>query len=418
VSALAAAAAVIIATVLAGNLIRIPLLSAGAKSAPLIPLDIAVALFVGVGLIEALRRRRFVVDAPTVAGAVFLLIAAAGLISAGPRVGLSSSELVFGGAYLVRWALYFGVFVVATTLLERREAILIGRLLRLAIVVFAAFGIVQVIAFPGFAQMVYPDSAVVLDWDWQGRRLVSTFLDPNYAGILIVVGLSLWGGALLANDRAPVWEGLVLGVALLLTLSRGSMLAAVCGGLTLLWIRGLNVRAARATIGAVFVVLLTVPFVLSYAVEYNKLVIDESALQRVLAWGKGLILLAEYPVLGVGFNTVGFVLPRYGLAVDGTARFGLDGGLLFIAVLTGAVGVVAFIGLLVMVVRAARITWRDPQVTPAVRGLALAVPASVVAVTVQATFANTLLLSLLLAPSWLLWSLPRALRRDPPPAVG
>jgi hypothetical protein len=57
-------------------------------------------------------------------------------------------------------------------------------------------------------------------------------------------------------------------------------------------------------------------------------------------------------------------------------------------------------------------------VTPAVRGLALAVPASVVAVTVQATFANTLLLSLLLAPSWLLWSLPRALRRDAPPAVG
>jgi hypothetical protein len=55
--------------------------------------------------------------------------------------------------------------------------------------------------------------------------------------------------------------------------------------------------------------------------------------------------------------------------------------------------------------------------------VAYAAAASVAAVTVHAFFTNTLLLSLLLAPCWLLWALPRALRRHPrghprEPAVG
>jgi hypothetical protein len=51
--------------------------------------------------------------------------------------------------------------------------------------------------------------------------------------------------------------------------------------------------------------------------------------------------------------------------------------------------------------------------------VAYAAAASVAAVTVHACFTNTLLLSLLLAPCWLLWALPRALRRRPrEPAIG
>ena len=52
---------------------------------------------------------------------------------------------------------------------------------------FAGFGIVQSAFLPNFAQRIYPDARLYLDWDPQGHRLVSTFLDPNFAGAFILL---------------------------------------------------------------------------------------------------------------------------------------------------------------------------------------------------------------------------------------
>lgn len=419
-SAIAGVALAMLVTVFSGNLVRLPLLFAGTKSAPLLPLDLLVMTFVTVGLVEARRHRRFEVDAPAMAGLMFLLIAAVALVTAGQRVGLRTEELLFGGAYLMRWALYFGVYVTAAAWLTARDARRVAAAVRLMIGVFAAFGLLQVLFLPGFAQLVHPDSVLVVDWDPQGRRLVSTFLDPNFAGILLVIGLCLWGGAHLAGAPAPIWEGILLGAALVLTLSRGSALAAFAAGATLLLLGGLSVRGARLAVGAALLMVPAVPLVLPYAAEYDKLFVDGSALQRVFAWQTALSMVSDHPWLGIGFNTVGFVAPRYGWVVRGASSFGLDGGLLFILALTGVVGLSAFLLLLVMVIRSARATWSATDSAVA-RGIALAVPATIVAVVVQASFANTLLLSLVLAPCWLLWALPRALRRggeDPSPGAG
>jgi len=411
VNTLGAAAVLLILADLAGNLVRIPLFAASGKSAPLLPLDLVVMAFVALGVVEAWRQRRFSVDAPTVAGALFLAIAGVALATAGARVGLPLRELLFSGAYLLRWALYFGVYVTAATWLTARDAIGVMTALRVVIALFAAFGVLQVLFIPGFAQFVYPDSALVLDWDPQGRRLVSTFLDPNYAGILLVIGLTLWGGAYLAGAQASAWEGVLLGTALLLTLSRGSALAAVAAGLTMLAARGPTLRGARVVVAALLLLVLATPLLLPYAADYDKLLVDGSAVQRLLAWQKALILIGDHPWLGVGFNTVGFVARRYGWMAQGASGFGLDGGLLFIAALTGVIGLLAFLLLLTLLVRSATQGWEGLAWSPAARGISLAVPASIVAVTVQATFANTLLLSLVLAPCWLLWAMPRALRR-------
>lgn len=400
-----------IATALMGNMLRIPLLASSGKSVPLIPLDLVVAGFVLLGVLEARRHGRWMLDAATTAGIGFLGVAALSLISAGPRLGLSIPELLFGGAYLARWGMYFGVFAVASAWISHTEAIQLALLLKWAVIVFALFGIVQVLLLPGFAQIVYPDAVLYADWDPQGRRLVSTFLDPNFAGMFLVLGLCLWGGAYLAGAAAPRWQGFVLGAALLLTLSRGSALSALFAATTMLLVRGPTLRAARALLVAMLATVAAVPVLLPFAAEYAKLTIDASALQRLLAWQKAVTLVSEYPWLGVGFNTVGFVLPRYGWNSVGASSFGLDGGLLFIAALTGSIGVTAFLIFLWRIMMSARQCIRDDAMTPEAHGIAIATMASVVAITVHATFTNTLLLSLLLAPCWLLWALPRALRR-------
>jgi O-antigen ligase len=95
--------------------------------------------------------------------------------------------------------------------------------------------------------------------------------------------------------------------------------------------------------------------------------------------------------------------------VVGSASFGLDGGLLFIAALTGILGLGCFVMMLVSLVRSARTLWRSERSADE-RAVGYAAAASVVAVTVHATFANTLLLTLVLVPGWILWSAPLSLQ--------
>jgi hypothetical protein len=404
----------LILTDLAGNLVRLPLFAAGGKSAPLLPLDLVVAAVLLLGVLAVRQTAHLRIDPVGKWAALFTLVALVSLASTPLRLSLAFREVLFASAYLVRWLAYFGIYVCVAEFMPAADAVRLARLLRLGIVGFALFGIVQVIALPGFAQLVYPDASVYLDWDPQGHRLVSTFLDPNFAGMLLVIGGCLWVGAWLAADRAPAWEGLVLGVALLLTLSRSSLLAAVAAMGTLILIRGLSGRLLGVTIGAMLLGAGIVPWLLDYAGGLGKLTVDASALQRLLAWQRAVQLVTEHPVLGIGFNTVGFVATRFGWSLRGAGGFGLDGGLLFVAALTGLAGLACFVGMLTAIIRSARRSWRATTTTPAHRGIAYAAAASVAAVTVHAFFANTLLLSLIMAPCWLLWALPRALRRDVP----
>lgn len=417
--ALTAASGLALLAVLAGNLLRIPLLAGGAaggtggavgKGAPLLPLDLAVALILMLGVVEALRERRWPIDRAMQWGLAFVLLAAIGLFTAPMRLDLPWRDLLFSAAYLARWSGYLGVGLVLGTFLRGREALTLVRWFGVIVLCFAAFGIVQSLFIPGFAQWVYPESAVYLDWDPQGHRLVSTFLDPNYAGILIVTGLCWWGGRLAAGMRAPLAEGAVLGVALLMTLSRGAMLAFMAATLTLLLARGVSRRVLKASLMATGVLVAALPLLARYAGAYGKLTIDASALQRLLAWQRAWTLLADHPWLGIGFNTAGFVQSRYGWNAAGASSFGLDGGLLFIAALTGVLGLGCFVAMLAALVRAARRLWQDDRPADE-RAVGYAAAASVVAVTVQATFANTFLLALMLLPCWILWSAPLALRR-------
>lgn len=413
-TALRAASALVLVTAFLGNLIRIPLFAAAEKTAPLLPLDLAVMALLCVGALEAIRQRRLALDRPSLWGLAFVGFALIGLVTAGPRFGLALPQVLFAGAYLARWSVYFALFVFAGALLGEEDAPFLIALFRRGLLLFAAFGIVQAVLLPDFALLVYSEARRYLDWDPQGHRLVSSFLDPNYAGCLLVVGLSLWGGRLLAGAPSRWSEGFVLVLALTLTLSRGSLLAAAGAAVAIVLAHGVSVRVMRAGGAVSIAFVLASPFVLRYALKLGRFTIDPSALDRLLSWKRALILIGDHPILGVGFNTVGFIASRYGWTKLGNSSFGLDGGLLFIAALTGLVGLALFIALLGSIIASARTSWRDRRVSAEERGVAYAVAGSVVGVTIHASFTNAFLLPLLLAPCFLLWSMPRVFRRADP----
>jgi len=389
-----------------GNLGRVPVFAIGAKDAPILFNDVLVVGVLAVGLLAAVRAGSWRVDAPGLLAVAFAFVGGASAILAVPRFGLSAVELAFSLGYLARWLAYFGIYLVVINVVRADDVPSLWRALEATVLAFAAFGIVQSALLPDFAQIVYPSSERYVDWDPQGHRLVSTLLDPNLAGALLLLVLLVHLALLSAGAAVPVWKPILLVSALILTLSRSAFLAFAAGGAVLLAVRGLSRRVVRL---AALVALLGLPFVpwlFQFARAYGRFRFDDpSALSRVAGWVRGITVFADNPVIGVGFNTYGFVQEAYGYTRGGKATFGLDGGLLFIAVMTGLVGLALYVGMIAVVMRRCRRIWTDGTRSDEQRGLAAGVAAGTVAMLVDSLFLNTLLFPFIMEQLWVLWAL-------------
>jgi O-antigen ligase len=397
---------VTIAMLLVGNLGRIPVFSTGGRDVPILVNDLAVAALIVAGAVAMAGHRSLRLD--WVSGFA-LLFAGFGAMSAAlavPRFNLTTFEALVSVGYLARWLFYFSLYLVAINTLRPSDAGRVWRALEWAILIFAAFGIFQSAFLPDFAQLVYPESRPQFDWDVQGHRLVSTFLDPNFAGAFIDIGLVVSLSRLVTGARVSGWKLLLLAVALVLTVSRSAILALLVGGVAILVIAGLSKRLLRAIGVAAVLVMLALPRLLALASSYHKLTVDPSALARLTSWLHGWMVLRDHWVIGIGFNTWGYVAERYGWLRSFSATFGIDGGLFFILVLTGVFGLALYLGMLWSVIRAARRVWRDPAMSPDARGLAIGAAASIPMIVVHSLFTNSLLLPFLMEALWILWAMP------------
>jgi hypothetical protein len=403
---------------LVGQLGRIPVLSTGTSEAPLLVNDLFVLAILAVGALAAAAARSFQVDR---VGGIALLFASVGLMSAAlamPKFGLTGMQVVISLAYLARWVIYFGIYLVVINVVRSDDVVSLWKTIETMMLVFAAFGIVQAIFLPHFAQMVYPDSRVYVDWDEQQNRLVSTVLDPNIAGAMILLVLLVQLAQLATGERVTMWKPLVLFAALVATLSRGTFLALLVGGAMIVTVRGVSRRMLQWLAVVALLLLAALPKVISFAVSYNKFTVDASALSRVAGWLRALRIFSDSPLIGIGFNTYGFVQESYGYVRMGASSYSVDGGLLFIAVMTGIVGVSLYVGMLALVVRRCRRIWRDPLAPPQWRSLALGFAAVTIAICVQALFVNSLLTTFVMEPLWMMWGLTFVMARGvprPPP---
>lgn len=396
---------VAIALLVVANLGRVPVLSTGDREAPLLLNDLCMLFIVGIGAITGIAARSFRVDRLTLMALVFASIGAYSALLAVPRYGISPWQLVISLAYLARWLVYFGLYVVIINVVRVEDVTALWRTLESAILAFAAFGLVQAVFIPHFAQVVYPDSRVTIDFDEQGHRLVSTVLEPNMAGAMIMLVLLVQLAQLAGGVRLSSWKPLLLFSALVATLSRSSFLGLIVGGVVILLVRGVSKRLLRILVAIGAIGLVAAPWLLKFAASYNKLGIDASALTRIASWIKAIRIFSDHPLLGIGFNTYAFVQESYGYIRMGNGTYSVDGGLLFIAVMTGLVGVAVYVGMLAVVVQRCRGVWRDSAESPEFRALATGIGAGTIALCVHSLFVNSLLTSFVMEPLFVLWGL-------------
>jgi hypothetical protein len=398
----------------AGNLARASVfqVQGGNKDVPLILNDLLVAGVVALGASAALLHRRLRIDVVALTGLAFAVVGALTAVAGISRFGFSGSEVFVALGFVARWLVYFGLYLVGINAIRARDVLPVWSALERATLLFSAFGLVQAAFLPNFAQIVYPDSGV--EWDAQRHRLVSTFLDPNFAGALIFMVLLVELSFLSVGVRVARWKPLLLMAALIVTLSRSSVLGFIVGLGLIIMVHGLSKRIL-ALLGVVAMgVIAALPQFLKFAAGYNKTTLsDESALGRLVAWAHQLIVFGEHPVFGIGLNAWGAISQRRGWLTSGNSSLSIEGGLLFVAALTGIVGLSLFVSMIAVVIVRARRVWRDPSRLPHERGIAIALPAITLAILLHSMFSNSLFYPMLMEPLWILWALGFVIAHEP-----
>jgi O-antigen ligase len=389
---------------LLANVGRLPSGTLGGRTAPLVAADLVVMLVwfvLALALLSGSVRAEF--DGVMTAVAAFLAVASLSTAFAFSRyhIGISEGTGVLG--FLVRWVAYFGWYPFVVWCLTPAESRDAWAYVERALLVFALFGIVQSAFLPGFAQMLH-DGGDMPTWDIQGRRLVSTVLDPNFAGALIAVALVTRLARVAEGIRESAFALVTLGAALILTVSRSSLLAFVAGVVVIAAIRGLRLRLFRVMVVGAVLVLPFASLLLGFAAKFNKLTYDNSAAARLVPWTRAVQLVAEHPWLGVGFNAIKQAQAAHEWRPVGGADVSLDGGLFFIAAMTGLIGLVLYLRIIGRVWGMARRAWRDRSVDTRDRAHAVGTVAATVAVIVHSFFVNSLLLPFVMQVLWVMWA--------------
>jgi putative inorganic carbon (hco3(-)) transporter len=392
---------------LVANLGRVPVFSTGDREAPLTINEMLLALVLAVGLLAVVQRRKLRIDGVATTALAFALVGAGSAFMTAQRYDLTAFELAVSLAYLGRWLFYFALYIVLQSLIDRRRVLSLWSAVETMLLCIAVFGILQAAFLPNFAQLVYPDSRAAVDWDVQGHRLVSTLLDPNVVGSMLAAGALIQLSLISAGASVRRWRVLTMLVALVLTVSRSAALAFFAGMIVIFVARGLSRRLLRVLGFLALLAAAALPKLIELARAFGRFDVGAgtSAGERVLAWLRALQVFRDHPIFGVGFNTYGYVVEHYGWPRFGVASYGSDGGLLFIAALTGIVGLALYCLILLLVIRNCQRIWRDPSAPAEHRGLAIGTAAATVAVVVDSMFVNTILTTNVMELMWVMWAI-------------
>jgi len=388
---------------LLGNIGRIPAIALGGRTTPLVFADLIVASM-WVILIAAVSsgHTRLIVDDVMAAVLAFVASASVSTVLAFARYNMGFADGAGVVAFLVRWIAYFGWYPFVVWCLTPDESRDAWRYIERALLVFAVFGIFQSAFLPGFAQMIH-DGGDLPTWDVQGRRLVSSMLDPNFAGILVVIALLFRLARVAEGLKENAWVLVALGAAVILTLSRSAVLALGLGIVVLVAVRGLRTRLFRVLVLGVLLLIPFLSLLLTFAASFNKLGYDNSAAQRLVPWVRAGRLLMEHPWFGVGFNAIKQAQEAHSWRMVGGADVSFDGGLIFVAAMTGIIGLWLYVRMLIRVSRGARHVWRDRQVSAGDQAHATATAAATVAIVAHSFFVNSLLLPYVMQIMWVMW---------------
>jgi O-antigen ligase len=248
------------------------------------------------------------------------------------------TDLLYGLLYLIRLVayVYFSVYVwnfVKNK--QKNKDLLINSILALSIV-SSLFGWIQFFSFPDIKPFF------IWGWDMHLFRLVGTFLDPTYLGLIIVFGLIISICKFIDNrNRKNIVIILFLLISLAFTYSRASYVAFAAAVLVIIYLEKRFKKLLILVIGLGIVALL-LPTAKNHSIGLFR---TFSAIEKVQNYQTTIQIFSKSPVIGIGYDNMCIAYQKYigPQSFSSHACSGSDSSLLFILTTTGVLGFMIFI---------------------------------------------------------------------------
>ena len=257
----------------------------------------------------------------------------------------SPKEIFVSSLFLLRFLLYFSVMIITLNVVKREK-------MEKWVNIFLSAG--TILAFLGLVQLFFIPNLLFLTpygWDPHQTRIVSSFLDPNFIGIVFVFLASFsLSKYLFRANLVLLFVFLLSSITVLLTFSRSSYLAFLCA---------LAVIGVLKSFKLTFLIILILFFSFMLVPQVRgrvagAITFDETAKARIESWQKALLIFKDHFLIGVGFNTYRYSQARYGFFendqnLGGHSGAGSDSSLLLVAATTGIFGLGAYIWILISI---------------------------------------------------------------------
>jgi len=265
------------------------------------------------------------------------------LINIPKRTG---SEIFIAGLYLIRWLAYSSLYFVLQDLKIRQ--LFNCSIVQLLIVVgsvAAGFGILQYIFYPDIRPLT------AFEWDPHYYRVVGTYLEPGFAGLIFILTMVLivekcWAKNLKTQFTIYYLLFTIIYIAFALTYSRSAYLAYLLAMSIIAWVK----KSWKFLLFTLLIFALTLYILPHPSGEGVKLERQYTFWSRFASWQNGLKIWSDYPIFGVGFNFYRYAARDYGFLgknwISSHAGAGVDNSFLFVLSTTGLVGLSLYFWLL------------------------------------------------------------------------
>lgn len=301
------------------------------------------------------------------------------------------NEIAVSSLYLVRFSLYAGLYFVFKDLGKELGEKTI-KYLTIAGLSILIIGLFQYFLYPSMKGLYY------LGWDEHMFRLFSTFLDPNFVGVILVLFFIFF---YFSKEKIfPKYKYLSYAIlsltflGIILTFSRGALLMFASAVFAYSFItRQWKFILGTLILFAVLFVALS-PF---FYIENTNLLRTFSSKERLKTSENALKIFRENP-LGVGFNTYRYVRVEYGdkdksIYGPSHAGAGVDNSFVLVLVTMGIPGVIAYFYLIYKIFKLG-LRFKTPM------GMILVI--SLFGLIVNALFINSLFYSFVMIWVWML----------------
>jgi len=256
------------------------------------------------------------------------------------RWGIKDSFL--GSLYLLRWFAYSSIYFAIHWLAENSKGFkkkMFG-LMIISGTTTAILGLIQYFYYPSFRPMT------IFGWDPHLYRIVGTFYDPGFAGmiyllILIFLIIHCWNQIIGKNFKI-LFLLFVVYCAFALTYARSAYLAFLVAAATI----GLKKKSLKFFLFLAGLLMLTVLILPRQAGIGTRLERKDTFWARIKSWENGIKIISTSPLFGVGFNNYRLAQKEKGFLennwLDSHSGAGSDSSLLFVTAATGILGLASY----------------------------------------------------------------------------